>query len=156
MKKSIAEGINFKKAFLVFFAALLIFSIVSAAFAAVNDGWSAAVEQEQTRREARSSAYHGEYSRHNRTSSEARTYDRRTYNRRGHGQSAATSRLLQSTARTYVRATTVEFDAFNIIGSIFRIIFVVLIILWVYVSSKKPESLIGRMIARKNRKRDIQ
>jgi len=150
MKKSTAEGINFKKAFLVFFAALLIFSIVSAAFAAANGGWSAAVEQEQMRREARSSAYHREYGRHHRRSSETSTYGRR------HGQSASTNRPLQSMARTYVRATSVEFDAFNIIGGIFRIIFVVLIILWVYVSRKKPESLIGRMIARKNRKRDLQ
>ena len=37
------ENFNFKKAFVVFFAAFLVYGVVSVSFAIANGGWGAAV-----------------------------------------------------------------------------------------------------------------
>jgi len=145
------QNINFKKVFILFFATFLLFSAVSFAFAASSGGWSEAVQFEQSRLEARSQiSVHEDWTRggfgrpshHARmaafnlaASAEADTSE--TFSGMTTPTRGSDNRLLYGFARSYVRMTSVEFDAFHVIGLLFRAVFTLLLALWVYVDSKK-------------------
>jgi len=144
------ENINFQKVFLLFFAALLLFSALSFAFAASDGGWTEAVQLEQHRLETRSRAVyeeqtrggHGRHFRHARMASQSSVAsteaeaggisDEGVAARRG-----VENHLLRGVARTYVRVTLPEFGVFDVFGFLFRAVFTLLLALWVYVDSKK-------------------
>jgi len=132
------QTINFKKAFLAFFAALLLFSAVSFVFAASDGGWSEAVQLEQDRLETRARVSgHGDRMRagHWRASTEIEAGgapDEAVARTRG-----ADNHLLRGLARTYVRVTAPEFGVFDVFGLLFRAVFTLLLALWVYVDTKK-------------------
>ncbi|MCL2568968.1 MAG: hypothetical protein FWE12_06005 [Oscillospiraceae bacterium] len=145
------QNINFKKVFIVFFAAFFLFSAVSLIFAASDGGWTEAVQIERnhlearnhvTLREGHTRGWHG-HSGHgamrtnlvesalaetNGMSEEVVTRTRGTENR-----------ILHSVARSYVRMTSADFGIFNVFNFLFRAVFTLLLALWVYVDSKKHD-----------------
>lgn len=108
-------GFNFKKAFIIFFAALLAFIAITVIHGLSTGGWQEAVELQNTRREVTLS---GDLS----SILEFRA------ERAGRGQSTIGDRVLFSLARV----TSSDFNAFNIIGTLFQITFVALVAAFVY------------------------
>ena len=127
---------NFKRAFLILFAAFLLFSAVSFAFAASGGGWSEAVQSEQNRLETRvhlrgHSAHHHRAAHLNSAEASGTSSETITLTR------SSDNRLLGGLARTYVRVTSDDFGVFHVFHFLFRAVFTFLLALWVYVDSKK-------------------
>ena len=115
------RSFNFKKAFIVFFAALLVFIAIATIVQVANGRWEAAVNAQNSRFEARPG---GDIS----TMLELRAS--RDVNRaftRNPGD-----RVLYGLAGMMTRFNRAEFTAFSVFGALFRIAFVVLVISWLY------------------------
>jgi len=148
------QNINFKKVFIVFFAAFLIFTIASVSVEVANGRWKDAVDFEQHRFETNGGRARfgdrarfggrereGRFGHSNRRHSNIETEisieqlevaDERITPTRGLGDS-----VLYRAARTYVRVTAAEFDALSILGWLLHAAFITILALWVYVDSRK-------------------
>jgi len=135
------QNINFKKVFIIFFAAFLIFTAVSTIFAISDGQWNDAVTFEQNRLEARNESGHTRWrgrAHHDRallSPSQAETND--TLTETLTSTPAPGNRLLRSLARSYVRITATDFSVWNVFRALFHITFTALLALWVFVDSKK-------------------
>ena len=135
MKASVTEkagGFNFKKAFIVFFAALLAFIAIATIFQAANGGWETAVNVQNSRFEARSS---GDIS----SLLELRV------SRGANGAYARNpgDRVLNGFAGLSTRMNMTEFNVFTVFSILFTLAFWVLVITWVYakVQNRKKKKL---------------
>ena len=142
------QNINFKKVFIIFFASLSIFSVVSVLQSVATSQWEEAVSFEQNRIETnqritRFGRREGRFGNPNRR----RSYIRSEIDSEQVEADAElvpptrslNDRMLYGVARTYVRITSIEFSILNIFSFILRISFRILLALWVYVDSKKRE-----------------
>ena len=145
------QNINFKKVFLLFFAAFLLFSTLSFAFAASDGGWGEAVRFEQNRLETRE-RMSGHEERTRGRAWRAGRHDRalpltlaapleaeanRTSDEMSTAARGSNNHLLRGLARAYVRVTSPDFGVFDVFGHLFRVGFTLLLALWVYADSKK-------------------
>ena len=127
------EGINFKKVFIGFFAALLLFAAVSTIYVAGTGQWENAVAIEQNRIEVRNNA---ESRRAGRSNQELIATDFTQSELIAPSRDLG-SRVIGGFARVYARTTSTDFDIFRIFGLLFSITFVALLALWVYVFARK-------------------
>ena len=128
MKTSAAEkteGFNFKKAFVIFFAALFAFIAISTLYQAANGRWETAVNLQNRSVEARS---RGDIS----TMLELRA------SRGSNGTITRNpgDRVLFGFAGMMTRFNMTEFNAFTVFAILLRITFVVLVISLVYVKAQ--------------------
>jgi len=145
------QNINFKKVFIIFFAAFLVFTAVSFVYAASSGQWSEAVHFEQSRIEARNSSAISELGSTRRHFSHS-NQERVTLVNESDATQADTgsasdevtvpvrapgSRLMRSAARTYVRVTSADFGVFQMFRLLFHAVLTMLLALWVFVDSKK-------------------
>ena len=116
------ENLSFKKAFIIFFAALFAFLAISTLYQAANGGWETAVNLQNRRFEARSN---GDIS----TMLELRASKglNRSFTRN------PGDRILYGFAGAVTRFSRTEFNVFRVFGVLFRITFVVLVASWVLV-----------------------
>jgi len=153
-------NINFKKAFTIFFSALLVFGIVSVSYSAVTGGWDRAMSLEQSRIEFRQGS--GNVTAQDVLNMGGRGGGRLGFGRSNQRQFAVISginetdntinniispratmtrnpgdRILGSFARFGSRITTGQYDIFNFTWRLFLLAFNLLLAAWVYVDSKK-------------------
>ena len=112
-------GINFKKAFLIFFAALLIFTVISAIHGISTGGWERAVNFHNIAVDARAS---GDISAIFGLAAE----------RAQLGPITMGDRALYGIAGLTTRITSAEFTIFHFIGTLFQITFVALVGIFIY------------------------
>ena len=128
--KGRACDFNFKRAFIIFFAALLAFIAITVIYGLLTGGWQEAVEFQNNRMDARLS---GDIS----SMIELRLEGA------GRGQSTIGDRVLRGFAGVTVRMTSAEFGVFNLITILFQITFVALVAKFVY--SKAQNRVKGRV-----------
>ena len=120
MKASIeTQGFNFKKAFIVFFAALLAFIAIATIFQAANGQWETAVNAQRSRFEARTS---GDMS--------SMLELRASRGANGAFTRNPGDRVLFALAGMITRFNMTEFNAFTAFAILFRIAFVALVVSW--------------------------
>jgi len=146
------QNINFKKAFITFFAVFLVFAIVSVSFEVSNGRWEDAVNFKQYRIDTNQSrarfgfgALHERDRRFGRSSqnysaiSETNSEQTEVTNVSIAPTRNIGDRVIYSVARYYICITSSELGALSILGYFFHVVFVILLTLWVYVDSKKRE-----------------
>ena len=132
MKTSVTKnggGFNFKKAFIIFFAALFAFLAISTLYQVGNGGWETAVNFQNRRFEARSS---GDIS----TMLELRASRGFTRGANGAITRNPGDRILHGFAGIMTRFNMTGFNVFAVFAILFRITFVVLVISCVYVQAQ--------------------
>jgi len=123
------RGFNFKQAFLIFFAALLIFTAISVVYQLANGGWQEAIEFQNSRMELRASGDHAS----------AREW---RAERMQQGPFTVGDRVLHSAARF----VSPDFNAFHLIGGVFHVTFVVLAAMFIYakVQNRRQEKSVTK------------
>ena len=117
-------GFNFKKAFFIFFAALLVFTIISVIYGLSTGGWQQAVDFQNSAIDARSS---GDIS----------TIFGLAAERASLGSRTIGDRALFGIAGLSTRIASPEFTVFHFIGTLFQIAFVALIGTFIYTKVQK-------------------
>jgi hypothetical protein len=136
------ENLSFKKAFIVFFAAFLVFVVAYASNVARSGRWSAALEHERSRMEIMRSdatgretgAISGRLGRLNQRFNHGFEHLQARFERLNRNPD---DRFLYGAARVWSRITSTEFSPFNFFGRLFKVTFSILLALWVYADSKK-------------------
>ena len=126
------RGFNFKKAFIIFFAALLAFTAITVIYGLSTGGWQEAMGLQNSRMEARAS---GDI---------FSIFELRAENA-GRGQGTIGDRVLRGFAGLTTRITSAEFTVFNFIAMLFKITFVALIATFVYtkVQNRRKRKLLS-------------
>ena len=141
------QNINFKKAFIVFFAALFVFGVVSVSYSAATGGWERAVSFQESRIQFRQGQ--GYLAAQDAFALRSRGhFGRGVLSRGNHALIEADSsvitaratmgdRILGSFAALGNRITSGDFSIFNLVGRLFMLTFNVLLAAWVYLDSQK-------------------
>jgi len=119
-----SRGFNFKKAFLIFFAALLVFTAISVIYGLSTGGWESAVSFQSSAIDARSS---GDIS----------TIFGLAAERAQLGSRTIGDRALFGIAGFTTRISSADFTIFHFIGTLFQIAFVALIGTFIYTKVQK-------------------
>jgi len=122
MKPTVTEkirGFNFKRAFLIFFAALFIFTAISVVYQLSSGGWQEAQALQSYRMDLRASG----------DLTSAREW---RAERQHHGSFTVGERVLHSAAGLTTRLSAPDFNAFHLIGGLFHISFIALAAAFIY------------------------